>query len=162
MPRSEIAGPCVCESRSVASDSLRPRGLYSPWNSPKWQLCCGLFKGRLLHVSSTHTARHSACGLTHWARHLTPEMMLVLPSQALHVTGPSVCVTLPGTPGDPAVRPFAQIRRLRPRVGAVGLSQARGTPQWARGVLSQPGPARPGFLLIPGLHESREWGSRKH
>lgn len=85
--------------------------------------------------------------------------MLVLPSQALHVTGPSVCVTLPGTPGDPAVRPFAQIRRLRPRVGAVdGLSQDRGTPQWARGGalgLAQP---RPGFLLIPGLHESRSGG----
>ena len=78
--------------------------------------------------------------------------MLVLPSQALHVTGPSVCVTLPGTPGDPAVRPFAQIRRLRPRVGAVdGLSQARGTPQWARGGalgLAQP---RPGFLLLGSL-----------
>ena len=25
---------CVCESRSVISDSLRPHGLYSPWNSP--------------------------------------------------------------------------------------------------------------------------------
>ena len=24
----------VCESRSVVSDSLPPRGLYSPWNSP--------------------------------------------------------------------------------------------------------------------------------
>ena len=23
-----------CESRSVVSDSLRPHGLYSPWNSP--------------------------------------------------------------------------------------------------------------------------------
>ena len=23
-----------CESRSVMSDSLQPRGLYSPWNSP--------------------------------------------------------------------------------------------------------------------------------
>ena len=27
-------GVCVCESRSVMSDSLRPHGLYSPWNSP--------------------------------------------------------------------------------------------------------------------------------
>ena len=25
---------CVCESRSVISNSLRPHGLYSPWNSP--------------------------------------------------------------------------------------------------------------------------------
>ena len=24
----------LCESRSVVSDSLRPHGLYSPWNSP--------------------------------------------------------------------------------------------------------------------------------
>ena len=24
----------VCESHSAVSDSLRPRGLYSPWNSP--------------------------------------------------------------------------------------------------------------------------------
>ena len=24
----------VCESHSVVSDSLQPRGLYSPWNSP--------------------------------------------------------------------------------------------------------------------------------
>ena len=26
-------GADVCESLSVMSDSLRPRGLYSPWNS---------------------------------------------------------------------------------------------------------------------------------
>ena len=25
---------CVCDSRSVMSDCLRPHGLYSPWNSP--------------------------------------------------------------------------------------------------------------------------------
>ena len=25
---------CVCESHSFMSDSLRPHGLYSPWNSP--------------------------------------------------------------------------------------------------------------------------------
>ena len=25
---------CVCESCSVVSDSLRPHGLHSPWNSP--------------------------------------------------------------------------------------------------------------------------------
>ena len=25
---------CKSESRSVLSDSLRPHGLYSPWNSP--------------------------------------------------------------------------------------------------------------------------------
>ena len=25
---------CVCDSRLVMSDSLRPHGLYSPWNSP--------------------------------------------------------------------------------------------------------------------------------
>ena len=24
----------ICESSSVASDSLQPHGLYSPWNSP--------------------------------------------------------------------------------------------------------------------------------
>ena len=27
-------GPCESESRSAASNSLRPHGLYSPWNSP--------------------------------------------------------------------------------------------------------------------------------
>ena len=29
-----VFNECVCESRSVVSDSLRPRVLYSPWNSP--------------------------------------------------------------------------------------------------------------------------------
>ena len=30
----DVFGLCVCESSSVVSDSLRPHGLYSPWNSP--------------------------------------------------------------------------------------------------------------------------------
>ena len=29
------------ESRSVVSDSLRPHGLYSPWNSPGWNTGVG-------------------------------------------------------------------------------------------------------------------------
>ena len=29
-----IFNNCLCESHSVVSDSLRPYGLYSPWNSP--------------------------------------------------------------------------------------------------------------------------------
>ena len=31
---SQISHIHVCESHSVMSDSLRPHGLYSPWNSP--------------------------------------------------------------------------------------------------------------------------------
>ena len=31
---SAVKGKGKCESRSVVSDSLRPRGLYSPWKSP--------------------------------------------------------------------------------------------------------------------------------
>ena len=31
---NSVAWPHVSESRSVESDSLRPHGLYSPWNSP--------------------------------------------------------------------------------------------------------------------------------
>ena len=29
-----MRGKCESESRSVVSDSLRPHGLYNPWNSP--------------------------------------------------------------------------------------------------------------------------------
>ena len=29
-----VPASCCCESRSVVSDSFRPPGLYSPWNSP--------------------------------------------------------------------------------------------------------------------------------
>ena len=33
-PPSPISFPNECESHSVMSDSLRPHGVYSPWNSP--------------------------------------------------------------------------------------------------------------------------------
>ena len=35
VPQNALGVPCISsESRSVMSDSLRPHGLYSPWNSP--------------------------------------------------------------------------------------------------------------------------------
>ena len=33
-PRKTMRGKRESESRSVVSDSLRPHGLYNPWNSP--------------------------------------------------------------------------------------------------------------------------------
>ena len=50
-----------CESRSVVSDSLRPHGLYSPWNSPgqntgvdSLSLLLGIFPTQGMHPGLPH------------------------------------------------------------------------------------------------------------
>lgn len=113
---------------------------------------------RLLHGLQHSHCTSQRCGHSlGWSISRTDDVGASFSGSACHWT--SVCVTLPGTPGDPAVRPFAQIRRLRPRVGAVdGLSQARGLPSGPEGVLSAwPSPV-PAFSSSLAPHESRSGG----
>ena len=70
----------ICETRSVVSDSLRPHGLYSPWNSPgqntgvgSHSLLQGIFKTQGLNPGPLHCrwilyqlSRKGSPGILEW------------------------------------------------------------------------------------------------
>ena len=70
---------CVCESRSVVSDSLWPHGLYSPWNSPgqntrvgSHSLLQGIFPTQALNPDLPH-CRQILYQLSHQGSPRIPE-----------------------------------------------------------------------------------------
>ena len=59
-------GVKLCESRSVVSDYLQPRELYSPWNPPGWNTGVG----SLSHLQGIFPTQGSKPGLLHYRQSL--------------------------------------------------------------------------------------------
>ena len=118
------------ESHSVVSDSLRPHGLYSPWNSPGQNTGVGslfLLQGIFLTQGSNWGLLHCRWILYQLSYQGIPEATQIFVNiKADQITGVRCCWTIPLEPAFPVTQSFESGKEASSKMSAGSPGRLRG------------------------------------